>query len=238
MSFCQKPPRGWNHPVYHAALVAPRGDPTPLTPPCPLLPLPASALPPPPPVPLMLPAAPCPAPPIAWPERVLLTLHMAGMSEDTYEPLVLSFDSWAQREGPFSSSRPLAERLWWPSEFVGFRGTTESYLLGILRMNCGQLSPSPGSADANYVFAKGSLANGSGRNENNWHAQRICARRAARVRVGSLLGCLCSEFASFAKLLRRSGAGEDNRAASHGSVTKMAQGGVCFRRTPLSVRCS
>ena len=87
------------------------GDPTPLTPPCPLLPLPASALPPPPPVPLMLPAAPCPAPPIAWPERVLQILHLAGMSEDTCEPLVLSFDNWAQREGPFSSSRPLAERL-------------------------------------------------------------------------------------------------------------------------------
>ena len=44
-------------------------------------------------------------------------------------------------------------------------------------MSCGQLSPGPGSADANYVFAKGFLANGSGsedaRNENNWHAQRI-----------------------------------------------------------------
>jgi len=40
------------------------------------------------------PAAPCPAPPIAWPERVLLLLHMAGMSKDKHEPLVLTFDSW------------------------------------------------------------------------------------------------------------------------------------------------
>ena len=56
-------------------------------------------------------SAPCLAPPIAWPERVLQIVHMACMSEDTYEPLVLSFDNWAQREGLFSSSRPLAERL-------------------------------------------------------------------------------------------------------------------------------
>ena len=84
---------------------------------------------------LMPPAAPCPAPPIAWPERVLQIVHMACMSEDTYEPLVLSFDYWARAsmKDRFPVPVPLPKEVDGPlSLFVGFRGTTENALLGIL----------------------------------------------------------------------------------------------------------
>ena len=62
-----------------------------------------------------------------------------------------------------------------PGLFIGFHGTDDSGLLGILQTNGGQLKPGPASWGGNYVFVKGFFASGSedGKQANSDEARRI-----------------------------------------------------------------
>ena len=113
-----------------------------------------------------------------WPERVLQIFHMARVSQDAYEPLEWKFDNWARAGMRHrSQARPLLDEVYDgpPSLFVGFHGTCESGLLGIL--SDGQLKPGPASWGKNYVYAKGFLAYGCGgedaKRNNSDEARRI-----------------------------------------------------------------
>ena len=96
-----------------------------------------------------------------WPERVLETLHLAGMSQDAYEPLEWKFDSRAQAGimRHRSQARPLPNEVYGgpPSLVIGFHWTDDSDLLPILQTNYGQLKPGPASFGGNYVYVRGLL---------------------------------------------------------------------------------
>ena len=135
----------------------------------------------------------------------------------------------ASKEGRSAAPRPLPNEVDGPlSLFVDFHGITEGGLLGILRTSYGQLSPGPGSGGSNYVFAKGFLANGSGSEDARNETLSASSQKAREEQQACMWGhhrgvyVGHSAFTGLAKLLRRSGAGEDNDTASHGSLTKMA----------------
>ena len=69
-----------------------------------------------------------------WPERFLQILHMAGMSQDAYEPLEWKFDNRVQvgtmRHHP--QARPLPNEVYGgpPSLVIGFHWTDDSDFAG------------------------------------------------------------------------------------------------------------
>ena len=90
----------------------------------------------------------------------------------------------------------------------------------------------------------GFLAYGSGsedaRHANSDEARRILKKireKSSKHACGVIMRCLYGEFTRLAELLRRSGIGQESHTASHGSRTILARGGLCPRRTPLSVCC-
>ena len=110
---CLEPPPAIGLMPYHAALVAPRGVPTPLTPPCPSPPLPAS------PLPYVAAASAIDAASSTVPSAAnsVAGARLADFAHGVYvrghvraPGVELRLLGAGQHEGPFSSSRPLAER--------------------------------------------------------------------------------------------------------------------------------
>ena len=150
------------------------------------------------------------------------------------------FDNWARAGMRHrSQARPLLDEVYDdpPSLFVGFHGTRESGLLGIL--SDGQLKPGPASWGKTYVYAKGFLAYGCGgedaKRNNSDEARRILKKireRSTKHASGVIIEVSMWGIHKPCRIVEDEWKWAGNPTASQGSLTILARGG-----TPLSVRC-
>ena len=174
----------WDPPP--APLVAVEGAPAPSTPPWWPPPPPPPARPPPlPPQPQELVMAPAAASATPWPARVMAIFQTVGVSEYDYDPLTIKLDGWARasKKDVCELCMPLPDEVDGPLNlFVGFHGTNEGGLLGIL--NDGRLKPGPASWENNHLYAMGFLADNArteqAQSHNKWFVENILKHMGAK----------------------------------------------------------